>query len=204
VLSLKACGPQRKGHWSIDASYTVHEDMKGQNGATFSLGEGGIYSCSSKQRARLRVSLWRCRTHCHRCCGQSTSLRHRGHHLPITFCTRTSEARSFWKTMDDGQAANVHGTSTSDISSSQIELQTRSYELSTVLPKTCSLEGIIVHQAVPTNNAHCRKKYIGRMSQFVRLVSFPECCWLQRLRLLFPLVVEGYIRLRKPTIQDDT
>ena len=36
--------------WWIDASYAVHEDMKGHIGATLSLGKGVIYSGSWKQR----------------------------------------------------------------------------------------------------------------------------------------------------------
>ena len=36
--------------WWIDASYAVHDDMKGHTGATQSLGKGGIYSGSWKQR----------------------------------------------------------------------------------------------------------------------------------------------------------
>ena len=36
--------------WWIDASYAVHDDMKGHTGATLSLGEGGIYRGSWKQR----------------------------------------------------------------------------------------------------------------------------------------------------------
>ena len=36
--------------WWIDASYAVHEDMKGHTGATLSLGKGAIYSRSWKQR----------------------------------------------------------------------------------------------------------------------------------------------------------
>ena len=36
--------------WWIDASYAVHGDMKGHTGATLSLGKGGIYSGSWKQR----------------------------------------------------------------------------------------------------------------------------------------------------------
>ena len=35
--------------WWIDASYAVHDDMKGHPGATMSLGKGGIYSGSWKQ-----------------------------------------------------------------------------------------------------------------------------------------------------------
>ena len=36
--------------WWIDASYAVHEDMKGHTGATLSLGKGGIYNGSWKQK----------------------------------------------------------------------------------------------------------------------------------------------------------
>ena len=36
--------------WWIDASYPVHDDMKGHTGAALSLGKGGIYSGSWKQR----------------------------------------------------------------------------------------------------------------------------------------------------------
>ena len=36
--------------WWIDASYAVHDDMKGHTRATLSLGKGGIYSGSWKQR----------------------------------------------------------------------------------------------------------------------------------------------------------
>ena len=36
--------------WWVDASYAVHDDMKGHTGATLSLGKGGIYSGSWKQR----------------------------------------------------------------------------------------------------------------------------------------------------------
>ena len=42
--------------WWIDASYAVHDDMKGPTGATLSLGKGGIYSRSWKQRLVARSS----------------------------------------------------------------------------------------------------------------------------------------------------
>ena len=42
--------------WWIDASYAVHEDMKGHTGATLSLGKGTIYSGSWKQRLVSRSS----------------------------------------------------------------------------------------------------------------------------------------------------
>ena len=42
--------------WWIDASYAVHDDMKGHTGATLSLEKGGIYSGSWKQRLVARSS----------------------------------------------------------------------------------------------------------------------------------------------------
>ena len=42
--------------WWIDASYAVHDDMKGHTGATMSLGKGGIYSGSWKQHLVARSS----------------------------------------------------------------------------------------------------------------------------------------------------
>ena len=42
--------------WWIDASYAVHNDMKGHTGATLSLGKGCIYSGSWKQRIVARSS----------------------------------------------------------------------------------------------------------------------------------------------------
>ena len=42
--------------WWIDASYAVHDNMKGHTGATLSLGKGGIYSGSWKQRLVARSS----------------------------------------------------------------------------------------------------------------------------------------------------
>ena len=42
--------------WWIDASYAVHDDMKGHTGATLPLGKGGIYSGSWKQRLVARSS----------------------------------------------------------------------------------------------------------------------------------------------------
>ena len=42
--------------WWIDASYAVHDDMKGHTGATLSLRKGGIYSGSWKQRLVARSS----------------------------------------------------------------------------------------------------------------------------------------------------
>ena len=42
--------------WWIDASYAVHEDMKGHTGATLSLGKGGIYNGSWKQKLIVRSS----------------------------------------------------------------------------------------------------------------------------------------------------
>ena len=42
--------------WWIDASYAVHDDMKGHTGAALSLRKGGIYSGSWKQRLMARSS----------------------------------------------------------------------------------------------------------------------------------------------------
>ena len=42
--------------WWIDASYAAHDDMKGHTGATMSLGKGGVYSGSWKQRLVARSS----------------------------------------------------------------------------------------------------------------------------------------------------
>ena len=43
--------------WWIDASYAVHDDMKGHTGATLSQGKGGIYSGSWKQRLVAHSSM---------------------------------------------------------------------------------------------------------------------------------------------------
>ena len=48
VLTLRA-SDEGIVRWWIDASYAVHEDMKGHTGATLSLGKGVIYSGSWKQ-----------------------------------------------------------------------------------------------------------------------------------------------------------
>ena len=42
--------------WWIDASYAVHEDMKGHTGATFLPGKGGIYNGSWKQKMVACIS----------------------------------------------------------------------------------------------------------------------------------------------------
>ena len=36
--------------WWVDVSYAVHDDMKGHTGGTMSLGQGSVYSTSSKQK----------------------------------------------------------------------------------------------------------------------------------------------------------
>ena len=36
--------------WWVDASYAVHNDMKGHTGGTMSLGHGSIYISSTKQK----------------------------------------------------------------------------------------------------------------------------------------------------------
>ena len=42
--------------WWVDASYAVHPDMKSHTGATMSLGQGCVYSMSSKQKLNTRSS----------------------------------------------------------------------------------------------------------------------------------------------------
>jgi hypothetical protein len=40
--------------WYVDASYAVHEDMKGHTGAVMTMGKGAAYSSSSKQKINTR------------------------------------------------------------------------------------------------------------------------------------------------------
>jgi hypothetical protein len=42
--------------WWVDASFAVHPDMKGQTGATMSLGRGAVYSSSTRQKINTRSS----------------------------------------------------------------------------------------------------------------------------------------------------
>ena len=42
--------------WWIDASYAVHPDMRGHTGATMSMGNGSVFSCSWKQKLVTRSS----------------------------------------------------------------------------------------------------------------------------------------------------
>ena len=42
--------------WWVDAAYATHPDMKGQTGATFTMGHGSIYSNSLKQKSVARSS----------------------------------------------------------------------------------------------------------------------------------------------------
>ena len=55
ILTLRA-SDEGIVRWWVDASYAVHEDMKGHTGATLSLGKGVIYSGSWKQRLVSRSS----------------------------------------------------------------------------------------------------------------------------------------------------
>jgi hypothetical protein len=43
--------------WWIDASFMVHEDMKGHTGSTMSMGKGSIYSTLAKQKLVTRSSM---------------------------------------------------------------------------------------------------------------------------------------------------
>jgi Reverse transcriptase (RNA-dependent DNA polymerase) len=42
--------------WWVDASYAVHPDMKSHTGGVFSLGKGGIYGTSTRQRINAKSS----------------------------------------------------------------------------------------------------------------------------------------------------
>ena len=42
--------------WWVDASYAVHQDMKSHTGGTMSLGKGGIYSTSTRQKLVTKSS----------------------------------------------------------------------------------------------------------------------------------------------------
>ena len=42
--------------WWVDAAYATHPDMKGQTGATFTMGHGSVYSNSLKQKLVARSS----------------------------------------------------------------------------------------------------------------------------------------------------
>jgi hypothetical protein len=53
VLTLSADGSWTIKWW-VDASYAVHPDMKSHTGATMSLGEGCVYSMSTKQKLNTR------------------------------------------------------------------------------------------------------------------------------------------------------
>jgi Reverse transcriptase (RNA-dependent DNA polymerase) len=42
--------------WWVDAAFAVHPDMRGQTGATMSLGKGAVYSSSTRQKINTRSS----------------------------------------------------------------------------------------------------------------------------------------------------
>jgi len=42
--------------WWINASFAVHQDMHSHTGATMSLGKGGIYSSSTRQKINTKSS----------------------------------------------------------------------------------------------------------------------------------------------------
>jgi hypothetical protein len=42
--------------WWVDASFSVHTDMKSHTGGTLSLGEGSVYSASTRQKLNLKSS----------------------------------------------------------------------------------------------------------------------------------------------------
>ena len=44
-------------NWWIDASYAVHPDFKSHSGGVFSLGHGGIYGTSTRQKINAKSSI---------------------------------------------------------------------------------------------------------------------------------------------------
>jgi hypothetical protein len=42
--------------WSVDASFTIHNDMRSHTGAVLSLGQGALMSMSSKQKINTKSS----------------------------------------------------------------------------------------------------------------------------------------------------
>jgi hypothetical protein len=42
--------------WWVDASFTVHHDMKSHTGATMPLGKGSVYSTSARQKLNTKSS----------------------------------------------------------------------------------------------------------------------------------------------------
>jgi hypothetical protein len=42
--------------WSVDASFTVHKDMRSHTGAVISLGQGALMSMSLKQKIETKSS----------------------------------------------------------------------------------------------------------------------------------------------------
>ena len=54
-LTLEAEDPVTL-RWWVDASYAVHSDMKGHTGGSLSLGRGGVYNTSSRQKLVSRSS----------------------------------------------------------------------------------------------------------------------------------------------------
>ena len=55
VLTLKADNLQVL-KWYVDAAHLVHKDMKGHTGAVMTLGKGGVYNTSTKQKINTRSS----------------------------------------------------------------------------------------------------------------------------------------------------
>ena len=55
VLTLESNGTGTVKWW-VDASFTVHHDMKSHTGGVTSMGQGSLYSASSKQKLNMKVS----------------------------------------------------------------------------------------------------------------------------------------------------
>ena len=123
--------------WWIDASYAVHEDMKGHTGATLSLGKGGIYSGSWKQKLVARSSteseLIGVYDVCLRYCGRNNFWRNRGGRIQPLSSTKTIPAQSYWKETGEIRVRNEQNTWTLGISMLPNKLEGRLF-MSLIVP----------------------------------------------------------------------
>ena len=94
--------------WWVDASYAVHPDMKSHTGATMSLGQGCVYSMSTKQKLNTRsstesklVGVWSY--------GQDYSWRNKATLLKRISYFRITRVLSYWRPMVLGVLENTQG-----------------------------------------------------------------------------------------------
>ncbi len=55
ALTLEA-SERGRVQWWIDASFAIHKDMKSHTGAILTLGKGGVYAMSTKQKINTKSS----------------------------------------------------------------------------------------------------------------------------------------------------